>query len=220
MTIELGESAGWLLFLIFAFLMIGVGINILVKNRSLKTTCTEIIPGKITSIETQRSVKEDGSDIYHFPVVEYTVESINYRQRSTTGYTRCRHKVGDAVTVYYNALNPGKYYIKEDAAHHLFCGAAFIAFGVAILIIAMLAYSGECEANEGVLIPTSTSGRDRTRQSQSIGAWKNAPGCGFSHMPISSCIRISDKRHFHSTKCRTTDTDPYSGGVRTFGWRR
>ncbi len=73
----------------------------------------------------------------YFPVIEYTVDGVQYRQTSHSGSNPSHYQVGDAVTIFYQADEPNRYridwFVNLWLAPLLISGAGLLQFILAAI---------------------------------------------------------------------------------------
>lgn len=120
-----------MVFGLVSLIVIGVGICLIVRDRLLKSKCTATAQGTIVDVIDE--VGRDGKTRFQHPIVSYLAEAIKHDIKISMGTIRCKHKVGDLVTVHYNPLNSAECYIKDGSGNQTIAGIAVIVFGVLVL---------------------------------------------------------------------------------------
>lgn len=119
------------IFLLVGIVFVIAGIIAIKQGDSLKARCTEETTGTVVGVICERdSGTTDFADssYTYYPVIEYQAGERTISQKSRSGQTPPKYKVGDKVTVYYNPNNVEEYIIKGDSTPQ-YLGIVFIVIG-------------------------------------------------------------------------------------------
>ena len=124
------------LFVIIGAIFIIAGSITIYQGNSLKQRCTEEAIGTVVEVicETSYSSDENEYTYTYYPVIEYQAGSRTISQRSKSGQTPPKYKVGEQVVIYYNPNNVEEFIIKGDATPQ-YLGIGFVVIGsIAVLV--------------------------------------------------------------------------------------
>ena len=134
-TPEDKKRAG-IIFMIFAVVIIAVGIYITVDYQKISRLCCAYVSGVITDVDSKRVRSGRKSHTDYRAVVALEDASALGTDTVISEWTRIHYRVGDYIKVYYNPDNPATYYVEgagpEQGGSMIIMGIAFLAAGAVL----------------------------------------------------------------------------------------
>ena len=129
---------GKALFILFGLLFVGIGCFVWWSNAELKRACTAQVDGFVKSVshEVVYNSKSKRNENEYRATFAYSVEGVEYVDRSIFVTSTPKFSEGDGVTIFYNPADPQQFYVLEEADGTMVKISLFIiTFGVAFVLI-------------------------------------------------------------------------------------
>ena len=129
---------GKVMFVLFGLVMVGIGCFVWWSDAELKRECTLQVDGTVKSVahEVKYNSKSKRNENEYRATYAYSVEGVEYVDRSIFVTSTPRFSEGDDVTIFYDPADPKRFYVSEEADGSMVKLSLFIiAFGVAFVLI-------------------------------------------------------------------------------------
>lgn len=104
------------LILIAGILMIKGSFALHKKQKMLYEVCTSQVPGVITEKTVETSMDDNGTSYTYYFDISFCIDGVSYeKKRCNFAYDYRNMEKGEAVTVFYDPVNPAQYYYAEQA---------------------------------------------------------------------------------------------------------
>jgi len=124
-------SMEYLWIFLFGFVFATIGSALWWSDNKKKRLCTARVTGVVKGFETSHTSGKKGSRTSYHPIYAYTVEGVDYVQRSSVGSKRASFSEGQEIPILYDPAKPERYYVPGKEVG----GFAFVFIGIGVLVL-------------------------------------------------------------------------------------
>jgi len=134
-VIFMEEHSVRIVIVLIGMVLVGIGGFLMWRKKNLVKVCTAQVSGTVKDISQVTRVVKKRRRTFCYPIFAYSVNGVEYVQKSGNSDTMSKFNVGKSVSVFYDPSSPKRYYVAEEGKSSAL-GWAWIFIGVTIVIIA------------------------------------------------------------------------------------
>ena len=124
-----------ILILVTGIIFVVVGVYVYTNGEKLKKNCKEEATAVVVEIQSRIDSSSDNDTWEYYPILEYKVGDKTYQVEGPASHNENKYKVGQEVSILYNANNKKEYLIQGEKSHHKLLSIVFVAAGIITFIL-------------------------------------------------------------------------------------